>query len=133
MNKFSGVLTLTFFSCMMIFSSCEEAYQEAKDERRLGEGYPGQATESPVQSDNATKPDPSPIPVFSSEALNMAIDEYSALSFRLDPSVGKAISDSERQKLMAERDQILNKIEQLRPSLSPEESAQLNHFLQENP
>lgn len=132
MNKFSGVLTLTFFSCMMIFSSCEEAYQEAKDERRLGEGYPGQATESPVQSTSA-KPDPSPIPVFSSEALNMAVDEYSALSFRLNPSVGKAISDSERQKLMAERDQILIKIEQLRPSLSPEDMAQLNQFLKENP
>lgn len=119
-------------SLLFVFSGCEKAYQEAKDERRLGEGVPSQPTESPIDSD-AKQRDPSPIPVFGSEEMNAAIDEYAALSFRLDPSVGKPLSEAERQDLTRKRDRVLDKIEQLRAQLNAEESAVLDQFLKGNP
>lgn len=115
-------------SCILLFLSCEEAYQEAKDNRVSKEDSPAvEDTLSPVNGEY--EPIEDEIPIFKNEAMNRAIEQYTAVSVRLEIAIRQDIP-SEVKELQKKKQEILNLIEDLWPLLTSGEQLALDKYLQ---
>lgn len=124
----SVILLSAILLFLSLFISCEEAYQEAKDNQVSREDSPAvEDTLSPVN--NEYEPINDEIPVFKNEAMNRAIEQYTAVSVRLEIATRQDIS-SEVKELQKKKQEILNLIQDLRPLLTQEEQLTLDKYVQ---